>query len=219
LHNSLKEGLQVLGYEVTIMGLTDGFKKYPVDVEIKHYYQSRFAKKIRSLFFKLFKIDLHSLSIKRQITTLYTKLGNYDCVQFINEASFLCQPNTEIWLFDFIKSKNKKVFLLSCGMDYISVLYAFNKKFRYSILTPFFENKVSEKDFYSVLKYIQPTYKKLHEHIFSQIDGVIASDLDYHLPLIGHKKYLGMVPNPINTDTIAYTKPVIDGKIKIFHGI
>src|SRR5690606_4386198 len=125
----------------------------------------------------------------------------------------------EIWLFDFIKSKNKKVFLLSCGMDYISVLYAFNKKFRYSILTPFFENKVSEKDFYSVLKYIQPTYKKLHEHIFSQIDGVIASDLDYHLPLIGHKKYLGMVPNPINTDTIAYTKPVIDGKIKIFHGI
>ena len=31
LHNSLKEGLQKLGNEVTILGFKDGFKDFPVD--------------------------------------------------------------------------------------------------------------------------------------------------------------------------------------------
>src|SRR5690606_4466466 len=32
-------------------------------------------------------------------------------------------------------------------------------------------------------------------------------------------KYLGMIPNPINTDIIPYIEPVIHGKIIIFHGV
>uniref|UniRef100_UPI00404999A5 glycosyltransferase n=1 Tax=Gelidibacter sp. TaxID=2018083 RepID=UPI00404999A5 len=219
LHNSLKEGLQALGHEVVLVGLTDGFKKLDVDIEIKNRFDSSWAKKLKILIFKIFKIDLHSVSVKRQIYNSKTLLKSYDIVQFINESSFLCQPKTEQNIFDFIKTLNKSTFLLSCGTDYISVNYANNKKFRYSILTPLFENKVKEKNFQPVLKYLKPSFKKLHQHIYNSIDGVISSDLDYHIPLQGHKKYLGMIPNPININKIQYIQPNIDGKIKIFHGI
>lgn len=219
LHNSLKEGLKVLGHKVVLVGLTDGFKKIDVDIEIKKKFDSGWAKKLKILTFKIFKIDLHSVSVKRQIYNLKANLIGYDIVQFINESSFLCQPKTEQKIFDFISGLNTSTFLLSCGTDYISVRYAFDKKFRYSILTPLFENKVKEKTFQPALKYLKPSFKKLHYHIYSRTSGVIASDIDYHIPLMSHENYLGMIPNPINVDKISYIEPISDRKIKIFHGI
>ena len=35
LHNSLKEGLEKNGHEVTLIGSGDGFKKYPMDINIE----------------------------------------------------------------------------------------------------------------------------------------------------------------------------------------
>jgi glycosyltransferase involved in cell wall biosynthesis len=43
--------------------------------------------------------------------------------------------------------------------------------------------------------------------------------MDYHLPLIDHPKYLGLIPNPINTDKLAFLENPIQNKIVIFHGI
>jgi glycosyltransferase involved in cell wall biosynthesis len=43
--------------------------------------------------------------------------------------------------------------------------------------------------------------------------------MDYHIPLKGHPKYLGLVPNPINTDQLIYQPLEINEKIIIFHGI
>ena len=42
---------------------------------------------------------------------------------------------------------NKKLFVLCCGADYLSVKYAYEKKVRYSILSPLFDGKVSRKAF------------------------------------------------------------------------
>lgn len=109
--------------------------------------------------------------------------------------------------------------MLSCGLDYTSVKYASDNKLKYSILTPYFNNKIEKKDFYSALKYLEPSFLKLHKHIFKNIEGVLASDVDYHIPLKNNSKYLGLVPNPINIDTIEYILPKIDDKIIIFHGI
>lgn len=109
--------------------------------------------------------------------------------------------------------------MLSAGLDYPSVLHAFDKKFRYSILTPYFENKGSKKDFSPALSYLSPEHIKLHHHIFNTIGGVIANDLDYHIPLIGYPKYLGMIPHAINLSKLTYKLPIINNKIIIFHGI
>lgn len=218
-HYFLKEGLQKLGHTVLVVGLTDGFKKVDVDIEIKNKFDHGWSKKLKVLMFKFLKIDLHSLNIKKQISNIKTELSGYDVVQFINDSPFLCQPQTEQHIFNLIKKQNKNIFLMSCGIDYISVKYAHDKKFRYSILTPFHENQNLEPYFRFILKKLNPENFELHQFIFSNISGIIASDLDYHIPLIGNKKYLGMIPNPINVEKIKYIQPVIDGKIKIFHGI
>ncbi|MBQ0786096.1 MAG: glycosyltransferase family 1 protein, partial [Oceanihabitans sp.] len=54
---------------------------------------------------------------------------------------------------------------------------------------------------------------------FKNIQGVISSDLDYHLPMRNDKKYIGLIPNPINVDKVEVASINITNKIVIFHGI
>ncbi len=91
--------------------------------------------------------------------------------------------------------------------------------FRYSIFNPLFDGKVSEKAFFPALKYLKPEYKNLHDFVFENVDGIIASDLDYHIPLVGNEKYLGLIPNPVNTEKLKFQSFVSEEKIIIFHGI
>lgn len=218
LHNSLKEGLELLNHDVTIVAAKDGFKNYDVDFPIYKTYEKGFLRTFKNLIYRFTKIDLESIQIKKQIINLKPKLSDFDVVQFINEASFLCTATIEKEIFDLISTWNKNVFLLSCGTDYISVKYAYDKKFRYSILTPFLNGKDQILSSYG-LKYLEPDFVELHHHIYKSIVGVIASDLDYHLPLLNHPKYLGLIPNPINTEQLEFKPLKIEDKIVIFHGI
>lgn len=219
LHNSLKEGLIALNHEVTILGSGDGFKKFPVDIALDHNLKNGFRKKLRVLIYRLFKKDIATFFLRKRFYKLRKELVGYDVVQLINESPFKTTPTLEIEFIRFLKQHNKKLFVLSCGTDHISVSFAKAKKFRYSILTPLFEGKVSEEDMAPALKYIHYPYEKLHDHVMELCDGIIASDLDYHIPLVGHAKYLGMIPNPINTDLLRFDRLTVDGKIVIFHGI
>lgn len=219
LHNSLKEGLEELNHDVTIVAAYDGFKKYDVDLLIKKKFQKGLSRKLKNLIYRISGIDLVSLDVKNQIKQLQPQLSGYDIVQFINEASFLCTAKIEKDIFDLITSWNKNIYLLSCGTDYISVNYANEDYLRYSILTPYKNGK--DHTFLSAygLKYLKPEFKALHEHIYKTIKGVIASDIDYHLPLKRHPKYLGLIPNPINIELLEYKPLEIDDKIILFHGI
>jgi glycosyltransferase involved in cell wall biosynthesis len=218
LHNSLKEGLVNLKHDVTIVAAKDGFKNYDIDLLIKKKYQTGLLKKVKNLIYRFSKIDLESLQIKNQIINLRPQLSDFDVVQFINEASFGCTAVIEQDIFDLISTWNKNVFLLSCGTDHTSVKYAHDNKLRYSILTPYLNGKDQFLSSYG-LKYLQPDYIELHHHIYNAVNGVIASDLDYHLPLLNQPKYLGLIPNPINSDTLKFKELVIEDKIVIFHGI
>ena len=51
------------------------------------------------------------------------------------------------------------------------------------------------------------------------IEGIIASDMDYDIPLQGNPKYLRMIPNPVNIEKLPYIPLTIEDKIVIFHGI
>ncbi|WP_458629092.1 glycosyltransferase [Winogradskyella sp. PC D3.3] len=216
---NIKLGLNSLGHEAILVSNRDGFKKVDVDIEIIDPYRSKFRKKFRILIKKITGIDLTAVSIKRQIKSKKKLLSNYDIVQFINEAPFDFERKHQLIIFNWLKQWNKSVFLLSAGLDYPSISYAYAKKFRYSILTPYFENKGSKKDFSPALSYISEAHIALHNEIFKSIKGVISNDLDYHIPLIGYSKYLGMIPHAINLSELSFQTPSIDEKIIIFHGI
>lgn len=220
LHNTLKEGLLKLNHKVTLIGNGDGFKNYPVDIKIgAKFFTKPLLFFISKALHKLTSISLIELENAYSFYRVLQQLKGYDVVQLINEDCLKTIPFLEKWLLKKLFKQNKKVFLLSCGTDYISVKYADDKKFKYSILTPLHNHPNLKKQYKFILKYIKKPYYKLHTFIYKNIDGVIASDIDYHIPLLNHPKYLGLIPNPINTEKVTYIENNFNFKIKIFHGI
>lgn len=220
LHTTLKQGLVTLGHEVTLVGDGDGFKNFPVDISIRPTFTEKpVIKTIKKGLYKLFGYDLNALERGLRFCKQESNFRNYDLVQLINEKPIKTTPWFERYLLKKIFKNNKKVFLLSCGIDYISVLFMLKKGFRYSLMNPYFENPKTTPQYTYILDYTTKAHKKTHELVFDHIKGVIASDYDYVLPLQGHPLFLGLIPNPVNCDTITFKPLKIEKKIQIFLGI
>jgi hypothetical protein len=58
LHNSLKEGLLVLGHEVTLISTGDYFKDFPSDIKIIQKYDRGIWQKLKVGIYKIFRKDL-----------------------------------------------------------------------------------------------------------------------------------------------------------------
>jgi glycosyltransferase involved in cell wall biosynthesis len=219
LHNSLQEGLAALGHQVILISTGDYFKKYPSDIIIQRSFNTGLARKIKIVIYVLFKFDITSWSMTRQFFKNASSLKGFDVVQLINESPFGAAVKDEIKMISFLKQNNKKLFLLSCGTDYLSVQHQLSDVNPYSILSNYKDGKVSKIEFKSILKYTTPPFKELHQYLFKNIDGVIASDYDYHMPLAGNSKYLGLIPNPINTSKLSVFELDTKGPVVIFMGI
>lgn len=219
LHNSLKEGLQELGHEVYILGHKDGFKDYPVDFPISKKWDSGISKKIKVAIYRLSHFDITSYFTYRQFLKNKSKFTGFDVVQLINENSFHCEPYFEKKILKYLFKNNTKIFLLSCGDDYLNVKYNFENPEIKSVIQAFLLGKIKAKQFLGVLKFRKKSFENLHYFIYENTNGVIASDIDYHIPIKNHPKYLGLIPNPINFNKIAFQSQFISDKIIIFLGI
>ncbi|OBX27038.1 glycosyltransferase involved in cell wall biosynthesis [Gelidibacter algens] len=219
LHNSLKEGLEALGHDVSIIASGDGFKNYPVDIKVDHSFYHPVLKKLKVGFYKLTSIDLGAYEIYLKVRLNSKKLRGFDVVQLINEFSLKTSPDLEIKIIKHLLKHNSKLYLLSCGIDYQCMRYMMDGKFSYSVMSPYIKNPSLKPQYKFQLAYLTDAFNKLHDFIYENAQGVIATDMDYHLPLVGDKAYVGMIPNPINTDEIEYVLTEIKEKIKIFHGV
>jgi glycosyltransferase involved in cell wall biosynthesis len=219
LHNSLKEGLLQNGHQVQIAGFADGFKNYPVDLKFEKKWDSGFLKKLKVLVHKITGFNITSYFTYRQFYKNRDAFSGYDVVQLVNENSFYCGYHYERKILDYIFKNNKKVFLLSCGTDYANVSYCFKNPGVKSVIQPYLAGKIKAKDFQSVLKFREEGFRRLHEYLYQNISGVIASDLDYHLPLAGNPKYRGVIPNPVNIEKLKFPEITVSDKIVIFLGI
>jgi hypothetical protein len=220
LHNSLKEGLLALGHEVTIIGNGDGFKNYPVDLSTKaRFCESKIMKLPRNAITKFTGFDIATIEFGIRFYFHLKKLKGFDVVQLINDAPIQTVPFFERFLLKKIIKQNDKLFLLCCGVDSIVAKYMMEKKGKYSIMNPYFENPKSRKEYQFVLDYLSENHKKTHDLIYKNCRGVIASDIDYVLAIENQTKYLGFIPNPINIDKIKFLPFKTEGKITIFLGI
>lgn len=219
LHNSLKDGLQTLGHEVFIVGQKDGFKNFPVDFPIYKKWDSGLLKKIKIAIYKVSGFDISSLLTYYQFLKFKKQCSGFDVVQLINENSFECQPYFEKKIISDLLESNKKLYLLSCGYDYLNVKYCFENPSFKSVIPLYLNHKIDKKSFENVLKYREKTFFKLHQFIYENSRGIIATDFDYHLPLLRNKKYLGLIPNPVNIEKLFFQQLKIEDKIIIFHGI
>lgn len=220
LHNSLKEGLTALGHEVVIIANGDGFKNYPADLSTKaKWCETKLGNIPRQIIFRLTRFDIARIEFGIRFYFHLNKLKDFDVVQFINEAPIQTTPSLERFLLKKLIHQNKKTFLLCCGVDYLVAQHFIEKKERYSIMNPYFENPKSKKEYQFLLDFLSKSHKKTHQLIYQNIHGVIASDIDYLLPMQGHPKFLGLTPNPIITAAIDFSELKIDDKIILFLGI
>lgn len=220
LHNSLKEGLVALGHDVTLVGNGDGFKNFPVDLSTKaRWSESKIGNVFRKVIHRLTKLDIAQLEFGIRFYFHLKQLKGFDVVQLINESPIQTTPKLERYLLKKIFNQNPKAFLLCCGVDYIVAKHLMEKKERYSIMNPFFENPNSKKEYEFILDYLSPNHIKTHDLVYQNIVGVIASDMDYVLPMQGHSKFSGLIPNPINTTKINSIPLENFDKVVIFLGI
>ena len=221
LHNSLKEGLLTLNHEASIIGTGDDFKEFPVDFSIrpKIILSSSLLIFINKVFFKLFKSDLQLLEKGIRFYFLLPKLKNYDVVQVINSDAIETYPFASRYLLNKLFNQNKKISLLICGEDTPIIEYLLKKEMNYSILSPLFEDEKLTKSYNYSLKYIQPNYRKTFDFIKSKSSSIITSDLDYKIPMEKMGYDSQFIPNPINTNKIAFKPLKITDKIVIFLGI
>jgi glycosyltransferase involved in cell wall biosynthesis len=221
LHNSLKEGLVALGHEVVLINNGDGFKNYPSDYSNRAVWcESKLGNIPRQIIYRLTKFDISKIERGIRFYFHLNKLKNFDVVQLINEAPIQTIQKFEFYLLKKIFKQNEKVFLLCCGVDYITMNHMLQKKERYSIMNPYFEKIAEAKNQYKYMfDFINKNHKKIHDLIYKNILGVIASDLDYVNPLKDNPKFLGLIPNPINLAKIEYKGLDISAKINIFLGI
>ena len=220
LHNSLKEGLIALGHEVVLVANGDGFKNYPADLSTKaRFCQSKLLQLPRNAISKITGFDIALLEFGIRFYFHLNKLKNFDVVQLINESPIQTFPAFERFLLKKIVANNKKIVLLCCGVDYNVAKFMMEKKARYSIMNPYFENPKSKKEYLYIFDFLTSNHKKTHDYLYQNIEGVIASDMDYVFPLLNNPKYLGLIPNPINTNKINFIETIISEKIVIFLGI
>ena len=221
LHNSLKEGLLALGHEVVLVNNGDGFKKFPADISIRAaFFKSKVGNIPRQIWFRIFKFDLAILEHGIRFWLISNKLKNFDVVQLINETPIQTNSKLELFLLKRIFKQNNKVFLMCCGIDYTTVSHMLQQKDIYSVMNSYFENiPAAKKQYDYFFDFLTKSHQKIHQFLYQNISGVIASDLDYVAPLIANEKYLGMVANPINIDKIGNVETTISGKTYIFLGI
>lgn len=221
LHNSLKEGLVTLGHEVTVVGCGDKFKQFPIDYSI--YARICNENKIANFLFKSIRkvigLDFEKIEKAIRFYLLLPKLNGYHHVQLINSDALETYPTLSRFLYKKLFQQIKNRSLLICGDETPIVDYWFQKELKYSVLTPYFEDKSLENQFQFPLKYRKESYRKTFDWLKENCQKLITSDLDYDIPMQKTGFQTTFIPNPINTDTIAFHNLEIEDKVVIFLGI
>ncbi|RZJ29958.1 MAG: glycosyltransferase family 1 protein [Flavobacterium sp.] len=220
LHNSLKEALLLAGHEVTIVGNGDGFKSFPVDLNIDaKFSKSRIPNVFRQVVYRVFNYDFARIEYGIRFKRILPTLKNYDIVQLISETPIQTSINFEYRLLKQLRAQNKKMVMLCSGTDTIFMQAVADKKFRYSLFDPYLKDNSTVFEYRQALQSLTPKYKNHYRKMLPLISGVIATDIDYKIAIDGKPESLGMIPNPVNIDAISFAPNDSSEKIVIFHGI
>ena len=220
-HNSLKHGLEFLGHEVTIIGDGDGFKRYPVDIDISNdfFEKTWLLRKFKVGLWKLTGYDVADLLKLSRFRESEHLIKNHDIVQFINSNPFNCNATTERKMLDFIIKYNHRFFLAACGDDYEYVKYLTEEHRGYSILESVKNSNCSKTDFNYTYKYLKPVYRKNYERLITVCEKIIPSNIDYAMALQNQPKATDIIPAAINCSKLHLDQNADLSVIKIFLGI
>ncbi|WP_124981166.1 glycosyltransferase family protein [Nonlabens xiamenensis] len=220
-HNSLKHGLELLGHEVCIIGDGDGFKGYPVDIDISSQFFRKYwlTHKLKVAWWKLTGHNLEDRLKYVRFRESEHQIQDYDIVQFINSNAFNCNARTERKMIDRLLKIKARFFLVACGDDYEYTRYLTETHQGYSILESVKNGDQQQADFQHTFKYLQPEYRDNYEHIVNAASQIIPSNVDYAMALTQQPKATDIIPAPINCAKFPLDINADFSIIQIFLGI
>jgi glycosyltransferase involved in cell wall biosynthesis len=199
-HNALKHGLQQLGHEVTLVGDGDGFKRFPVDIEVgsSYFEQSWLHRKIKVGWWKLTGRNLEDRLKLAHFRESENRLKNHDIIQFINSNPFGCEPDIEKVMIDFLIENNTTSFLIACGDDYEYAKYLTEEHLGYSILEVVKQDPKNKKELFHTYKYLGDGYRDNYYNTLKASEKIIPSNVDYAMALKNQEKATAIIPAAIN---------------------
>lgn len=156
-----------------------------------------------------------------EVATLLPKLKDYDVVQLINPNFFSLKPAKIKYIFDFLRRRNRSVFLTLAGNDYFFVKNCLEgKMFRFSEFMV--GNNPTEYELTSRhgQKWCCEENRRLNSYIYDRIDGAMSVLPEYDMaarPLLGERLVFTNIP--IDFSSLPFRELKIEGPVKFFIGI
>lgn len=205
LHKNLKDGLELLGHDVTIAGTGDGFKKLEVDLS--------FDATLPSLFGKVESYLKPHLERKQ--------LSGFDVVQVMNPFLFY-RHRLPKWingiyhklLFSFLKANNGSMFLLAAGSDG----YFWRNTPAHMRYSPHCDEVKYDLNGRGHPLATQSAFQ-FNQDFIEWFEGVIPTMFEYEVAYAGEDKLLEAIPMPINTDKIPANMVGGGKNVNVFHGL
>lgn len=196
LHNHLRDGLIELGHEVVLAGRQDGFKKFPVDINL----EPRFLPK---------KIGLRLSPLKA-----LSMFKNFDVVQIVNPFIFPRTYFPSKWFYRYLAENNNKLFLLAAGDD-AYYWTAGPKILRYG---PFEAHKKFDLHGKNPV-FLSAEAMDLNSFLIEISHGIIPTAAEYELVYESEKKCRKTIPLPFNSDDVDFVENVPGKKLSFHHGV
>ena len=198
VHKNLKEGLVILGHDVTTASRRDGSRKIPTDIDLSSNYTGFLDKAIKYIS------PLQNLK----------RFKNFDVVQLMNVFNFYHPIFPNKFFFNQICKNNKKFFLLAAGDDSYFWKYG-RQELRYSPFKDFLKYDLKKDNFF-----LEGNKSMgFNQWLVKKSNGVIPISFEYAISYKGESKTHKVVPIPININKIPFEENTIKGKVVIFHGL
>lgn len=195
-HKYLKDGLEELGVDVTLISTGDAFKKIENDINIgssRKGFKGLLESAIRPLIY-------------------LPKMLNYDVVQLINPRIFPIKFGYSKLILSTIFKMADKSFLCACGDD--AYYWKAKNAFRYSPHQGHYEDLNGKENWWETEAAIE-----LNDWVVDHVDGIIPTSYFYYFANKNNHKNVRFIPLPVNYDEIRYEENVVKEKIIFFHGL
>lgn len=155
------------------------------------------------------------------VVSLLPKLRGYDIVQFINPNFMSLRPGKLRFVFDYLKNNNGAVFLSLAGDDHFFIKASTEGLFRFSEMAigkrPT-EFAMAHPD--TISAWLAPKMHDYTRHVYDSVAGGVSILPEYDMaarPILGDR--LHYIPIHVDLDTLPFSPPALDGKIRLFVGI
>ena len=195
-YKNLKNGLEILGHEVTLFGNGDSWKKIDGATNV--------------LFQKDDSFD-YLKKLKEYIITPYLNKSlytGYDIVQWINPVLFTKYIN--LIMFDYIKNNNNRIYLSACGSDYYHCKAYIDGKLKYY---------AHDESPDIINQYTKKWIKYQNTQIAENVNGIIPTSYDYSAGYSSFNTLCPTLPLPLQLSNLKYKENRFSNKIVFFHGL